>query len=96
MIGNYDHDMKMIGKELTVYGGDAASGSAEAPWLECSARLKKMSHEHKAIHEKATEQWERAYHLGAAEALQDAQLEVLAFAIEKHSNGKVSHDAPPS
>lgn len=24
---NYDRDMEVIGKELTVYGGDAASGS---------------------------------------------------------------------
>jgi hypothetical protein len=62
-------------------------------WLECCAKLKKMSHEHKAIHEVTTEQWERAYHLGAAVALQDAQLEVLRFAIEKHSNEKA--DLPP-
>tara|TARA_R110000868_G_scaffold368137_2_gene631099 strand:+ start:387 stop:752 length:366 start_codon:yes stop_codon:yes gene_type:complete len=27
---NYDRDMEMIGKELTVYGGDAASGSSAA------------------------------------------------------------------
>ena len=86
-----DRDIEMCGRELKVYGPEAKAGFAEAPWLECSARLKKMSHDHKAIHEKATEQWERAYHLGAAVALQDAQLEVLSFAIEKHSNDKSSH-----
>ena len=53
-----------------------------------------MSNEHKAIHEKSTDQWERAYHLGAAVALQDAQLEVMGFAIEKHSNVEV-RDAGP-
>lgn len=65
-------------------------------WLECVAQLKKMSHEHKAIHEKSKDQWERAYHLGAAVALQDAQMEVLSAAIVKHSNGGADLQPPPN
>ena len=54
--------------------------------LDCAAKLKAMSHEHKATHEAAQDTWERAYHLGAATALQDARLEVLAAIIQMQSN----------
>lgn len=56
-------------------------------WLACCQKLRETSQHHKAIHETATDQWERAYHLGAAVGLRDARLEVLSAAILKHSNG---------
>lgn len=80
-----DRDIEMCGRELTVYGL-----KGESRVLECSARLKETSHEHKAIHEKSTEQWERAYHLGVFFALQDAQLEILAFATARPATDGVT------
>ena len=63
-------------------------------WLECAEKLKAMSHEHKASHEATSDAWERAYHLGAASALQDARLEVLATIIRMHSNPEIDFLTP--
>jgi len=63
-------------------------------WLDCAAKLKAMSHEHKATHEASKDAWERAYHLGAATAFQDARLEVLSAIIQMQSNA-APHLPPP-
>lgn len=83
---NYDSDMEMIGRELAVCGGDAASGSLErmvGQLVEVRAQLEAL--EQVAYMDTAIEPWQS--YVGAINRL-DVVIERLQRILP---NNKVSH-----